>query len=308
MDNFQKMWFGTRDYSTWIEAPLSGADSSPGAWNSGDTLLSGDAYQINSFNTHKRYVYSWAPSSSRQEAQLMKSFYEGTYGRGKVHFLDPLTYDTNVLTAKWADPSITDGFEGPSIIPGKDGVSIPSPYVGQYGLPARAMQYAFQNETVPPSSDPRWLTIPVPEGSAVYLSAAHSHTGNARLMVAMSVFGADPAPGAEVPTLEDSSAGILDNYVLIAIGTQYARFVHLYVGSSDGLPLDGTLTISGMMCRVVPGALAGEMPGWINEPYRWVGGQGNSGVRFDAPPTYISHNGVDGGQIEYAASFVESVI
>lgn len=307
MDNFQKMWFGTRDYSTWIEAPLSGADSSPGAWGDGGVLLGGDAYQINSFNTHKKYVYSWPSSSSREEAQLMASFFSGTYGRGKIHFLDPLTYDINVLPAKWADPSITADYEGPSIIPGKQGTPVNSPYVGQFALPAKAMQYSFQNETLPGPGDPRWLTIPVPEGAGVYVSVAYSYTGNVRVRFANSAFSTEPGPALTLPPMNEIQTGVA-GYAMVGFGSQQVRFVHLHVGSSDGLPLNGTITISGAIGRVVENAQSGAVPDWVHRPYRWVGGQGNAGVRFDAPPTYISQNGVDGGQVEYAASFTESVI
>ena len=37
----------------------------------------------------------------------------------------------------------------------------------------------------------------------------------------------------------------------------------------------------------------------------WVGGQGNSGCRFDGDVNMVFHTGLDGGQVEYGAQFRE---
>lgn len=112
------MWFGTQEFSTWVPTPLSGADVSPQAWSASGVLLNGGAFARHSFNKHKEFNFSWRTTSSRETAQLMHSFYDGSFGRGKLYFHDPLTYTTNVLPARWADPSITCDYEGPSLIPG----------------------------------------------------------------------------------------------------------------------------------------------------------------------------------------------
>ena len=42
----------------------------------------------------------------------------------------------------------------------------------------------------------------------------------------------------------------------------------------------------------------------MQEP--WVGGMGHSGVRFNGTPTMIHNTGVNGGQVGYSASFIET--
>ena len=37
----------------------------------------------------------------------------------------------------------------------------------------------------------------------------------------------------------------------------------------------------------------------------WVMGQGHSGAKFDSEPTYVEYNGIDGGQVGFAATFRE---
>lgn len=114
------MWFGTKDYSTYIPTPVSGADVSPEGWGDSGTTLNGSGFVMNSFNSHKTYDFSWRQTTARETAQLIKSFYDGSFGRGKIYLVDPLTTSTNVLPARWADPSITIDFEGPQLVPGVD--------------------------------------------------------------------------------------------------------------------------------------------------------------------------------------------
>lgn len=139
------MWFGTKDYATWIEPPLSGADSSPTGWATDGTLLNGGGYAFNSFNSHKVYNYAWSGASTQKDAQTMKSFADGTFGRGKIYFQEPNIYRTNVLPARWADPSITCDYEGPSLVPGVDPIRIAMTGTNQFQLPVFGAQYNLNN-------------------------------------------------------------------------------------------------------------------------------------------------------------------
>ena len=135
------MWFGTKDYARFIETPLTGAEVSPAAWSASGTLLNGGGYALNSFGSHKEYNFSWRQSSARESAQLMKSFFDGSFGRGKIYFQDPLTLTTNVLPARWADPSITANFEGPSLVPGVDPSTVSAGDPGVLQTPVNSAQY-----------------------------------------------------------------------------------------------------------------------------------------------------------------------
>lgn len=141
------MWFGTQEYATWIPTPLRGADVSAHGWNENGTFLNGGAYAFNSYNTHKEFDFSWRSTSSRKEAQTMMSFYSGTFGRGKLYFLDPLTMKTNVLPARWADPSITCDFEGESLVPGVDPLRVSQTNTDRLQLPVTAAQYDLSGIT-----------------------------------------------------------------------------------------------------------------------------------------------------------------
>lgn len=307
MDNECKMWFGTQAFSTWITAPLSGADSSPGGWNDGNTLLGGNAYQINSTNTHRKYVYDWPASSSREEAQLMQSFYDGTFGRDWIYFQDPLTYDTNVLSARWASPSITCGFEGPSLVPSID----PTPTfatVGDLRLPAVAANYDLTIVApAPPDASlvlnhDNSLFIPIPDGMQLNIGAFYqvSGVGQAGVFVTPASPGGDPV--GDTIRLDELNHQTSPNDFLPTVITKQPGQIGVYLWLGKRVGGIASLTIQAIHARLSP---IGYVPYW--SPL-WLGGQGNGGVRFDAPPTYVSETGVDGGQIQYAASFTESVL
>lgn len=156
------MWFGTKDYAQFIRTPQTGADVSPSAWGVSGTFLNGAGYALNSFNSHKEYQFSWGSSAAREAAQTMKSYFDGSFGRGKLHFVDPLTYSTNVLPARWADPSITANFEGPRLVPGVDPYTVPTSNFQRLRLPVRTT--VFDLDSVQPVAN----TVFLPEAENLF--------------------------------------------------------------------------------------------------------------------------------------------
>lgn len=291
------MWFGTQDYAQYIPTPLSGADVSPGAWGESGVLLNGSGYALNSFNSHKQYRFSWRKSSAPATAQLMKSFFDGSFGRGKLYFHDPLTYRTNVLPARWADPSITCNFEGPDLVPGRNPVSVRATGGRDLRLPVTSAQFA-----IPVSGTYRsnTLFIPIPDGMQLNVGAFYESTGaNAGVYV---------SPVTEGGTLgaADTRLTPMDNTTTDLFPEVFTKQpgdigVAMWFGKPNGGAAE-TLTVNAVHARLSP---VGEAPGG---ELMWIGGQGHSGVRFTGAPSYINHNGRDGGQVEFAATFTESVL
>lgn len=291
------MWFGTQDYAGWVQTPQSGADVSPSAWGSSGTLINGSGYAMNSYNSHKRYVFSWKSTSDRQEAQLMKSYFEGSFGRGKLYFHDPLTYTTNVLAARWADPSITCDFEGPSLIPGVNPRRVRTGGDPSLRLPLFSAQYSL-----PATGTLRknHVFIPIPEGMTLAVGAFYEATDpTAGVYVAPVATGGQLASGNTRVAPNVSGSPVLFSQVFTRQpGTEG---VALWLGKTNSSSA-ATLTVNAIHARL----FRPEKPE-IGES-RWYGGQGNSGVRFEGPPTYINNTGANGGQVEFAASFIESVL
>lgn len=193
-------WFGTIDHAGWFPAPLQGADSSPSAWGTDGTLLNGGGYAFNSWGSHKRYTYEWPSSSSPEVAQKMKSYRDGTYGRGLLYFLDPMIYKGNVLPASWADPSMALDNEAPSLVYGVEPTPVATSGWEQNGLPITSARYSV---TTPPQTTPpveSSLFIPVPEGYTLYLGAFYSSTGTGGVFA--SPVNANGTTGAAVKLTE----------------------------------------------------------------------------------------------------------
>lgn len=304
----EQMWFGTEDYATWITPPKSGADSSPQLWSAEGTLLNGDGYVFSSVNSHKVYQYAWSASSSRQEAQRMKNFADGVYGTGKLFFIEPTIYDQNVLPAKWAAPTMTANYEGEALVPNVvSTVSTPSTAM-VHNLPVSNMVYTFDNFQQGALAD-TGVFVPIPEGFAAVVTVFGA-SGDA--LEAPGVYCAPQFQGGglgtpvrvmETPVSSGEHSQSLDT----SLDTVVEGFgMRLWIGAPVfEQSVTGTLSIRGIQVRLFP---LEQLPLEEQLPYQgWTGGMGHSGCRLVGKPTFITHNKINGGQIEYAATFKESL-
>lgn len=290
------LYFGTEQRMVWFPTPNRGADVSAEGWADGGSLLNGGGYQLNSFNSARNYIFEWPSSSSRQVAQLMKSYADGTYGRGLIYFIDPLIYDTNVFPAMWADPSMGLGYEGSSLVYGVDPIALPTSGWEQNQLPVTSAYYDLS------TIDDGWrgkeeaVFIPIPEGHYLVLGAIYTSTGTGgvffRYQNSSGALGAiGPLPGIA------ANAATIHN-VPLAHGPQVSG-VWVYVGKSAAG--SASVTLTALSARVIDPSRF--KPSDMEGP--WIGGQGHSGCRFIGKPTYINNTGVNGGQVGFAASFRE---
>lgn len=306
-----KMWFGTQDFMTWIPTPLSGADVSPAAWGSSGVLIDGSGYAMTSFNSHKTYDYSWPQSSTRRDAQLMKSFFEGSFGRGKIFFVEPTIYDTNVLSARWADPSVTCDYEGPSLVPGVNPRRVARTGTAGLRLPTSAAQYSFGSYSQT-RRESAGIFVPIPEGHSLYvhyfgeISASPGDNAPQVWVGYVSLGGTVLSPVALTPLTPSAKRTNGAGAVRVTVPRGFIG-AQIWIGASTtGESVTGTLTINAIQANIIEDS---QISAWAPLEYPgWIGGQGHSGVRFESPPTYTNENGVDGGQIGYGASFIESVV
>lgn len=295
-DNRRKFWFGTEERAGWFVTPNRGADSSPTGWSVDGTLLNGGGWALNSWGTHKRYTYEWPSWSSREVAQLMKSYRDGTYGRGLLYFIEPTIYTTNVLPAHWADPSMSVDNEAPSLIYGLEPSAVQTSGGVQNGLPVYSAYYALtsdpQTDPVPESS----VYIPIPENHTLFLGAFYSATGTGGVFA--SPVNSNGTFGAAVRLTEQGTG----DAQVVTDTFSGVRGIRLWVGRTTGA--DSTVTIAGMIGRILR---TSEIPTRqaLIEQGPWVGGQGHSGCRFLGTPSYETNGPIGGGQIGFAASFIE---
>lgn len=299
------MWFGTETHAGWITPPKSGADSSPQTWAADGHTLNGLGYAFNAVNSHKVYNYAWSASSSRQEAQRMKNYADGLYGTGKFFFVEPTIYDQNVLSARWAAPAMTANFEGPSLVPGVDAVAQPG-ISTPYGLPVTGMRYAFTSYVQPAYMDVG-MFVPIPEGYVAVVTAFGTATGNAGVIAAAQTPGGIglrtsvpltlPAEGQHNASYSATTDRVV-NYSTPGSG------VRIWIGGTTAnASVNGVVNIRGIQVRLFKSDDIGRQ---ATLPYAgWSGGMGHEGCRMVGKPTFVTHNKINGGQIEYAATFKE---
>lgn len=297
------MWFGTQDYSQWIPTPQSGADVSPSAWGASGTFLNGQGYAVNSRSSHKRFNFSWGTTNARETAQLVKSYFDGSFGTGKIYFVDPLTYTTNILPARWASPSITCDFEGPSLVPGVNPTRVSTSTPETLRLPVSVAAYDLTGEAPVTSSlskvSQQGLFIPVPDGFQLNLGAFYVYTGGSGVWVTPCARGGQATgPLRRLSPLTGTESDLFPDTYTKAPGE---IGVYLWFGN-EGTSSNSHLYVLALQARL---NLIGTP---LTGGRMWVGGQGNEGTRFVGPPTYINNNGRNGGQIEFSATFTESVL
>lgn len=312
----KKLWMDVEGgWSGWFKTPSSGADSSPLGWGVDGTFLSGGGYAQNSFGSHKRYQYAWGDSSSRQDAQFMKSLSDGTYGRGLIHFIEPTIYDQNILPARLADPSMAVDDEGASLVYGVTPTPVDTVNWQVNLLPSVSARYVLTD------IDPGYrgvvdsVYVPIPEGYTLFVGAFYSTTDSGGIFARRIL--SDGTSGGDIPlTKINQSASFVTTDSFSNI-----RGIRIWVGKTAA----GTASVTAraLIARlvrtqelIVPGAGYGE-GGYGQEPYGgiiiprritqgpWVGGMGHSGCRFVGKPSFVTNTGVNGGQIGFAATFQE---
>lgn len=296
-NNGIKLWFGTLERRGWFPTPLQGADTSPQSWGADGTLLNGGGYALGSWGSHKVYQFEWSNASAREVAQKMKSYADGSYGRGLLYFQDPLTYTTNVLPARLADPSMAVGDEGASLVYGVQPTALPtSSNVNE--LPVNGAFYDLASVSAGFRGVEDATFVVIPEGYTLFLGAFYTASGSGGVFASpQNNNGTVGAPVRLSELAPNSPEVVVDSFSGVA-------GVWLSVGKSAAGA--GSVTFRGSIGRLIKTE-------FVSDPVRlaqvkqgpWVGGQGHSGARMVGKPTYINNTGTNGGQVGFAATFRE---
>lgn len=311
-----KLWMDVEDgWSGWFKTPLQNADSSPLGWGVDGTFLNGGGYAQNSFGSHKRYQYAWGDSSTRQEAQFMKSLSDGTYGRGLIHFIEPTIYDQNILPARVANPSMAVDDEGASMVYGQTPIAVPTSNWQVNMLPPVSARYDFTNLSSGYRGVADSVYVAIPEGHTLFLGAYYSTTGTGGIFAREIL--SDGSARNDIPLTKIDAT---DSFATVDSFSEI-RGVRIWLGKTG--PRGASVTVAGLVARLIKtesilvdgagyeeGEYGEEPYGGVIIPDRiingpWVGGMGHSGCRFVGKPTFVTNNGVNGGQIGFAATFQE---
>lgn len=293
LDTRNCFWFGTEDRMEWFSTPLRGADSSPEGWGSTGTLLNGGGYGIHSWGTHKTYTYEWPQSSSPETAQKMKSYRDGTYGRGLLYFIEPTIFRTNVLPAAWAAPSLAVDNEAPTLVYGVTPTAVATSGFATNDLPVQSAFYNVTTAAQTNADTDTSLFIPIPTGMTLHVGAFYSRTGTAGVYATPINTNGTMGTRVQITAQTNSATTMVTNSFTGIKG------IRLWVGRTSSVA--STITIAAMIARLVENGKPAPAQG------PWIGGQGHSGCRFNpsSAPSYVTNGPIDGGRIGFAASFIE---
>lgn len=294
--NVDQMWFGTEEKMQWIDSPLAQPDESPRGWSSEQMFLSGAATVRHSYGGHKNYSFTWSDATSLQQVQTIMSYANGTYGRGPIYFIDPFTYETNVLPAHVAAPGLATGYDSKPLLTDTRPSKVNSPVTVASGLPVTSASYTIPNVG---DVDSVKTFIPVPTGMSAYVGAIYNATGTAGLYVTPVTAAGDGTP-VKLTGLSFSTTDFVNHVFDDVIG------IRLFIQKTSATA--STVTINSVTVRIAePGILplVGTPRHDAIVKTKWCGGQGNSGTRFVGKPSLIAYNGVGGGQYGIACTLKE---
>ena len=326
--NRETFYFGTPGYMRMVRMPIRGMEASPVGWSNGGTYLNGGGYVRRSFDSHKTYDMTWGGSSAPEVAQTIKSYADGTFGRGLIYFQDPTTYTGNVLPARWADPSLALNYEGRGLIYGIEPTATPTPNARQNNLPVLSAVYSGISSTGASLAvnESDTVFIPVAPDKTLFLGAVYT-SSTPSVGVFYQVVNADgQLTGSPIRLPESApSDSVMFSQSGVAGGGDVSG-VRLWAGTRPNAVLSGgSLTLTMMQARVVDSRIAGlEGVGFGEGPFGagpfgagitqelldvlqkpWIGGMGHSGCRFASHPTWTTNSGAFGGQVGFTASLVE---
>ncbi len=257
----KRMYFGTKEYMTWVKCPAIDADISEVGWTSTSNFLNGGANVRNSVDAARVYNFSWNLASDEDIYEVL-DFARGVYGSGLIYFLDPFAMDRNVLPLAWSTPRVQAEDAYP-ITPNRPTLS---------GTPANILRYPTQSAvfTLSGTETNRSIYIPVPSGHTFHFGMHGSASGTAAVTLTPDEGVAQNATPLTVDTQErtgDAISGVTGVTVSFA-------------GS-------GTITIAGMIAQVLPDGVSVAQGGYIS-------GRGHSGCKFvGRPKTSAYSKGLD---------------
>lgn len=274
------MWMGPRGYEQWVPAPKTNADFSSIGVREKDQYLNGGAGVRGSKDGHKEHVLTWS-SKRRETLAPVLGIASGDYDEGNgddlVYFVDPTTYDWNVLPAMLASPYKT-ALDGIPLAVDSDGYPVypelvPSPR-NTFGYPARSVVYDLDEATfaAPP------LYIPIPPGKTFWLGIHGAQQG--------ATLGVVPYNGRAA--LEPTFPTVLDSDSDQRVNVSWSRADGV-TGVEIGLSLmpgssTGRVTLQGVIGQMLDDG-ARPFPGGF------LAGLGNSGCEFDGIPTVSPYKG-----------------
>lgn len=275
------MPFGySRGYVAQVPAPQTGMSKSNTGYSEVNEYGNGGASVTESAGKHAVYSMSFIGDASELEGiDIFSEFASGLWGKGLLHFSDPMNYDRNLLAPYWAAPHISEvGWKNCSLGTMTYSAFTPNAYVPYFRQVTYALTMAAASVPTHPS---KIQTLLIPPTHKLWLGFKGTKTGSAVVRVQPILIGGALAPVQDIALLSPTDSTQLGPTTFD--GATY-QAVEIYVTrTSDATADTSTITLNAATARLFTRTVAPVLTG------RHVAGKGHTGVRFgDAaiPETY----------------------
>lgn len=257
-----------RGYVAQVPAPRTPMTASRVGYSERIDFANGGASIVESAAKHAEYNMSFSGDAQALDGiDVFSQFAAGLYGRGLLHFSDPMNYDVNLLPPAWATPHLCEhGWKAPMI-----GTPTALNATPTAALPYnRSMRYEL---TMAPNSVPthpsKIASVLIPPTHKLWLGFMGVSTGTAAIMV-VPILRGGVAAAAIKQTILTSTGGVFVNSSFD--GATY-QAVEIYVTRTDSSI--STLTLRAATAQLHP---RGQTAPAIIP--RHQAGHGHTGVRF----------------------------
>lgn len=244
----KKMWFGIPGRKLkFVPEPLISSTLNLSGYSETVSFQNGGSDLRSSAAKHRVYDLGFSDVVAGEGAlRELDKFSSGYYGEGFIYLTDPYTFETNVLPAHWATPSLMrSGW--PKISAAS--VSYLQTEDNDYDQPLETVLFSFDSETFGEIGSPYRATILIPPTHTLHLGASGYTTGSGLVAYGVDI---DPKQNLvtnpsfetatdsplvsrknlmEFPSMELSSNGVPDGWVATANADIYHDGSEKFVGA-----------------------------------------------------------------------------
>lgn len=268
---YRSMPFGySRGHIVQAPAPQTGMTKANTGYNEVTEFGNGGASVTDSAGKHAVFNMGFSGDAADLAGlEIFSEFAAGLWGKGPIHFSDPMNYDLNLMPPHWAAPHLSElGWKNPVLGTPTYLAFTPNAFVPYYRQTSNLITVAANNV---PTHGSKVATLLIPPTHKLWLGFKGTKTGTAQIVVQ--------------PINLDGTLAATQNITLLAATTNVQlntsfdgatyRAVEIYTTRTSDLPADvSTLILNASTAQLWPRAVAPVLTG------RHVPGKGHTGVRF----------------------------
>lgn len=268
-----------------IPMPQQGGEAGSAGFSQVIEYEYGGADVFSSPQTRRRYEFEWTGTkvTGSDGIDQIKRLSAGEFGNGLIYFADPYNYTTNLLPPAWASPSlIRSGWRSIYDTP-------PSSYStaaagNTTNRPRLSPVFNIENAAgVAPKDGRSFCVLPIPPEKVLNVGFTGSATGSAVVRVRPINYDGSYGLTSDLTLIPHSSPTQMNQ----AFSGATYKAVEIYFTRTSAAP--STLTITSGMAQLLDSGSSAHVTSF-------VGGQGNTGCRFETPAIEETYTYVNMGQ------------